>query len=158
MKHPALCHLLFPLLLPSFSYISNSEFLDSIIKQNDQLQEKILPIKIQVTNKYAFGILDGDIWNIDFKEMISNINSSFIGNTVEDYIVEESWYFDNDVKINEETNMFDHLHIFLLNSYRGSIHKLIKGIIADFNNEHNLEHIQNLIKWNISENYRIKSF
>ncbi|PKK59825.1 hypothetical protein RhiirC2_719550 [Rhizophagus irregularis] len=84
MKHPVLCHLLFPL----FSNIPSSGFWDSVmencrekcldhLKQYDQLPKKYfnLPNNIRAASKYAFGILDGDVCKIDLEKLISNVNS-----------------------------------------------------------------------------------
>jgi hypothetical protein len=148
MKNSAL---LFSLLFPLF--ISSSKFWDYItknywkkwlgnLKQDDQLPEEFTFDKIQATNEYTFGILDGNVWKIDFEEMKSNVNSLFNEKIVENYMIneEEDWYFDNDVKINE-----DYSHILLLNSYKDTIHELFQEAISTFEPHYDQELSQNLI-------------
>ncbi|GET00516.1 hypothetical protein GLOIN_2v1768207 [Rhizophagus clarus] len=175
MKNLVLHHLLlplFPLLFPLFSNVPNNEFWGSVIsviencegkylinsKQFNRLPEILLPNNIRVTCKYAFGILEGDIWMIDIKKVISNINYLFkssdeLNNANFDEIF-ENLYFDNDNQLNIPFNLQD----------INFIPKLFEEAMVDKNKIKNekleLELTQNLIKWEISsylhDNYNIK--
>ncbi|CAB5194031.1 unnamed protein product [Rhizophagus irregularis] len=76
--------LLFPLLLPLFNNIQSSEFWDAIIKDSkslghlkhyEQLPKEFLPNNIQVTSKFVFGILDGDVWMNDLEKVMLNMDT-----------------------------------------------------------------------------------
>jgi hypothetical protein len=154
MKRPDLCSQLFPLLLPLFSNISCNEFWDFMEnyweKYSDRLKQilkKSLPSNIRAANnKYAFRILDGDIWKINLKINSDKLNNVNFDENCMSY-EEENWYFDSNVKINEKTNektnkIYDLLHILLPNSYMDAVFENLKSI-----DELPLE--KNLIKWEV---------
>jgi hypothetical protein len=135
---------LFPLLFPLFSNIPSSGFWDIIMKdskslrnlKHEQLPKELLPNNIRVLSKYAFGILDGDVWRIDLEKVKSNIDSLFkssdeLNNSNFDEI-SENWYeyFGNRFKDKKET--YDHLIILLLNPYKETINELFKDPVNEF--------------------------
>ncbi|PKY29472.1 hypothetical protein RhiirB3_391843 [Rhizophagus irregularis] len=153
MKHPVLCHLLFPL----FSNIPSSGFWDSVmencrekcldhLKQYDQLPKKYfnLPNNIRAASKYAFGILDGDVCKIDLEKLISNVNSLLknsdeLNNSDSNDMIGH-WYFDNDFKINKKTYAYEHLNVHLFNSYiMDTIHALFQEVIPDSGHKERIE-------------------
>ncbi|GBC05945.1 hypothetical protein RclHR1_06520001 [Rhizophagus clarus] len=152
-EHPALCTQLFPLIFPLFGDISSNDFLDSFTKNywkrcleshlnpNDHLPEKF-PDNIRATKKYALRVLDGDIWNIDFEELITKIN---LLPKNSDMVNEDNF------KTNEKASkMYDYLHILLLNSYMETIRKLFQKANQEFVTQ---EFGDNLVKWRINFNY-----
>jgi hypothetical protein len=64
---------------------------------------------IQTTDKYAFGILDGNVWKIELENYISKIKQH------------------SDIKINEGT--YEHLNSYLFNTYENKMHKLFKEVL-----------------------------
>ncbi|GET02375.1 hypothetical protein GLOIN_2v1790296 [Rhizophagus clarus] len=146
---------LFPLLFPLFSNIPNSEFWDSIMKDKKEIylsqsekynqSPKMLPDNIQVTDKYIFGILDGNIWKFDLEKMISNIKTyDDLNNGNSDNIIQYC-YFDN----NNQSHVID------------TIHKLFKEVLLDTKEIKKLKLSHNLIKWKISideENIQLQVF
>ncbi|RGB32851.1 hypothetical protein C1646_743692 [Rhizophagus diaphanus] len=146
MKLPVLCPLLFPL----FSNIPSSGFWDSImencrekcldhLKQYDQLPKKYfnLPNSIRAASKYAYGILDGNVFKIDLEKLISNVNSLLKNsdelNNSESNDIVGYWYFDNDFKINKKTyETYETLNVHLLSSYiMDTVHALFQEVIPD---------------------------
>ncbi|RGB23425.1 hypothetical protein C1646_774511 [Rhizophagus diaphanus] len=122
-KHTVLFFLLFPLLFSLISKLQSNE-LQNLIKEN-------------WFNKY------GEIWVTNLEKMISSENFLFIDEIVKNcknclISEEESWYFDNEVKTNEEINKTynDHLNILLFsNSYMDTIYKLFNEVILNFNSK-----------------------
>ncbi|GBB86746.1 hypothetical protein RclHR1_13150002 [Rhizophagus clarus] len=153
IKHPVLCPLLFPLLFPLSDNISSSKFWEkclSHLRQSDQLPKKLFQDNIQITNKYAFGILDGNIWKIDLEKIKSNMNTLYknsdeLNNSNSDEII-KNWYFDNETF---ETD--DRLSIILSNPYSHMdiIHALFQEVLSDYEYKEELEVIQNLIRWRV---------
>ncbi|CAB5378600.1 unnamed protein product [Rhizophagus irregularis] len=97
--------LLFPLLLPLFNNIQSSEFCDAIIKDSkslghlkhyEQLPKEFLPNNIQVTSKFVFGILDGDVWMNDLEKVMLNMDTllkssdELVNNNFDEII--DNWY------------------------------------------------------------------
>jgi hypothetical protein len=123
-------------------------------RQYNQSQKKSLPDNIVIANKYAYGILDGDVWKIDLEEIKSNlfktpnINGKGVENSI-NLTNEEEMYFYNDVKINKETNeMHNHLYIPFLDLYmniKHTIHELFEAAESNFDPNINQELNQNLI-------------
>ncbi|PKK61670.1 hypothetical protein RhiirC2_791467 [Rhizophagus irregularis] len=102
IKHPVLYSLLRPLLFSLLSNIPRKGFLNSMM---DHLPKKhfYLPNTIRTTSKYAFGILDGDVWKINLEKMELNIsflikNSNELNNVNNSDEIVENWYFE----INED--------------------------------------------------------
>jgi hypothetical protein len=154
MKHPVLCPLLFPLLFPLFSNILSSEFWEECkgkclehLNQYDRLPKEFFQNNIRATSKYAFGILNGDVWKIDLKKMISNIHSLFKNfNESNDGNPDEN--VDNHFKIDKETyKTYNHLYT-LFNPYADTINALIQEV-GDRKVKNKLESIQNLTKWEV---------
>jgi hypothetical protein len=158
VSYPLLFPLLFPLLLPLFSNMPSSGFWDAIMKDSkslrhskhfDQLPKEYLPNNIRVLKrKYAFGILDGDVWRIDLEKVKTNMESLFkssdelnISNFDE---ISENWYeyFGNRYKYKKET--YDHLIILSLNPYKETIKELFKDSRSEFYGE---KEFKNLIRW-----------
>ncbi|GET00465.1 hypothetical protein GLOIN_2v1874127 [Rhizophagus clarus] len=177
-KHPVLCFLLFPLLLPLLNdnIPSSNGYWGTIMRNRRKKFWSKLQISnnIKATNKYIFGALDADIWKIDLKEIIQNITSSyknfnelnsdnpgelnfdeFIENSM--VIKEEILYFDNDFKFDEKINMvYDHLHVLLLNSYTETIRVLSQDIDSNVLETRNVFE-QNSIKWHIYNSHQEKT-
>jgi hypothetical protein len=130
------------------------------LKENDKIQKeyktKNLPAHLCISNlcittKYAFGFLDNYVWKIELKEEISKMNFS-LKNSNEIAEDCESWYFDDDVKINKETyETYDCLKIHNLvdDPYMDAIRALFQEVISNYTYEDKLELAQNLIKWEI---------
>ncbi|PKC75178.1 hypothetical protein RhiirA1_528991 [Rhizophagus irregularis] len=99
-------HGLFPSLPLLFPLLS-SKIQDSIIGANYEI--------IETTEKYAFGMLDDNVWKIKLEEDISKINFSSQ---------------DSDVQIIEDSNdHFDeHLNINIFNLHMGKIHDLFQKV------------------------------
>ncbi|PKC75174.1 hypothetical protein RhiirA1_528989 [Rhizophagus irregularis] len=112
-------------LLPSLFPLLSSNTQDSIIKHcweeclnRLRLKGKILqnlPSSVQTTDKYAFGILDGDVWKIKLEENIPKINFSSQN---------------SDVQVIEDINdHFDeYLNINLFKSYMNKIRELFQEV------------------------------
>ncbi|PKK68917.1 hypothetical protein RhiirC2_832902 [Rhizophagus irregularis] len=71
---------------------------------------------IQITDEYAFGILDGSVWKIELENHISKIKLSFQDSDIKN--------FNN--KINEGT--YKHLNIYLFNIYKDKMHELFQEV------------------------------
>ncbi|UZO16192.1 uncharacterized protein OCT59_007581 [Rhizophagus irregularis] len=99
-------HGLFPSLPLLFPLLS-SKIQDSIIGANYEI--------IETTEKYAFGMLDDNVWKIKLEEDISKINFPSQ---------------DSDVQIIEDSNdHFDeHLNINIFNPHMGKIHDLFQKV------------------------------
>ncbi|GES90191.1 hypothetical protein GLOIN_2v1874127 [Rhizophagus clarus] len=160
---------LFPSLFPLSSNVLNSKFWNSVIEnckekylshseQTNQIQEMFLSNNIRVTSKFAFEILDGDVWKIDLGEVLSNINSLFntsdeLNNGNHDEII-ENLHIDNDNQLTIGT--------FNLSSHdMDIIHKLFEvKDDEEVKKDEKLKLTQNLIKWEISsyfsDNYKIR--
>jgi hypothetical protein len=147
MKRLVLCPLLFPLLSNIYSngFITKNCW-KKCSKQNDQLpKNEFFPNDIRTTNKYAFGILDGDTWKIDLEEMISNINSN--SNELNNDNSDKS-------KSSNLDEIFDQLHINLQNSYMNTIKELfeeLEHISSEYIYDSD-DSVQKFIKWRIINN------
>jgi hypothetical protein len=147
--------LLFPLLLPLFNNIPSNGFWDSIMKDSkslrhskhyDQLSKEFLPNNIQVTSKFVFGILDGDVWMIDLEKVKLNMDS---------LLKSPDEYSGNHFE--SEKEMYDYLIILLLNPYKETLNELFQEVtyndILDVTDEHHEQEFENQIKWKIGFNY-----
>ncbi|UZO16201.1 uncharacterized protein OCT59_007590 [Rhizophagus irregularis] len=112
-------------LLPSLLPLLSSKTLNPIMEycwekcltrlglKDENLQT--LPSNFQTTDKYAFGILDGNVWKIKLEENISKINFSSQNSDVQ--VIEDSNdYFD------------EHLNINLFKSYMDEIRELFQKL------------------------------
>ncbi|CAB4429415.1 unnamed protein product [Rhizophagus irregularis] len=89
------------------------ECLNRLGLKNENLQN--FPSSIQTTDKYAFGILDGDVWKVKLEEIIPKINFSPQNSDVQ--VIEDSNdYFD------------EHLNINLFKSYVDEIRELFQKV------------------------------
>src|SRR5437763_1958363 len=156
MNHPVLYPIL-PFLSSFFMEYYWIECLDRL-KNNNQLpmeyQTENSPI-VQITTKYAFGILDGYVWKVKFGEKSSKKNLSFQNS--DDVI--ENWYdcFDYHLKkINKET--YDHLNIHLYMDTMNSMYEWFVKETTSCSEERKAttktaitsdELTTNLIKWKI---------
>ncbi|PKK63919.1 hypothetical protein RhiirC2_869542 [Rhizophagus irregularis] len=152
MKLTGSSNLLLPLL-------NNSEIWNSIMKhywekrlkhseQNNELSKEYrtesLPNQIQITNEYAFRVINGYVWKIKLEnsdEILENLNKYFNNNN---NIVKESY----------ET--YERLAIHLFNSHINIKYEDISTEKFKFKEENQepIELSQNLIKWNIKINYK----
>jgi hypothetical protein len=154
-----------PLISLLFSNAQNSSKLwDSIMKdckekylnqsdqsdQSDQLS--IMSLPNNSIRKYAFEILGGDIWKIDFDKVISNIislfkNSDELDNSNSNETI-KNLYFDIDNQLNS------------FNLHNIDISKLFEEVISNNITSKQIELTQNLIKWEViskfSDNYNIE--
>ncbi|PKC71611.1 hypothetical protein RhiirA1_438775 [Rhizophagus irregularis] len=96
------------------------------LSQNEN-QSKNLPIHPFLFDiKYAFGILNGYVWQFKLEETILKMNSSL--NESNNEIIESLDY--DSKKINKES--YEHLNIHLFDSYMGSIHESFKEIVSEY--------------------------
>ncbi|PKY21454.1 hypothetical protein RhiirB3_470328 [Rhizophagus irregularis] len=141
--------LLFPLLLPLFNNIQSSEFWDAIIKDSkslghlkhyEQLPKEFLPNNIQVTSKFVFGILDGDVWMNDLEKVMLNMDTllkssdELVNNNFDEII--DNWYEYSGNHFKSEKEMYDYLIILLLNPYKETLDGLFKKVIRQLNNQY----------------------
>ncbi|POG63095.1 hypothetical protein GLOIN_2v1689762 [Rhizophagus irregularis DAOM 181602=DAOM 197198] len=96
------------------------------LSQNEN-QSKNLPIHPFLFDiKYAFGILNGYVWQFKLEETILKMNSSL--NESNNEIIESLDY--DSKKINKES--YEHINIHLFDSYMGSIHESFKEIVSEY--------------------------
>ncbi|GBC33614.2 hypothetical protein GLOIN_2v823409 [Rhizophagus irregularis DAOM 181602=DAOM 197198] len=141
--------LLFPLLLPLFNNIQSSEFWDAIIKDSkslghlkhyEQLPKEFLPNNIQVTSKFVFGILDGDVWMNDLEKVMLNMDTllkssdELVNNNFDEII--DNWYEYSGNHFKSKKEMYDYLIILLLNPYKETLDGLFKKVIRQLNNQY----------------------
>ncbi|RGB26340.1 hypothetical protein C1646_746890 [Rhizophagus diaphanus] len=151
MKLTGSSNLLLPLL-------NNSEIWNSIMKhywekrlkhseQNNELSKEYrtesLPNQIQITNEYAFRVINGYVWKIKLEnsdEILENLNN----------------YFDNNNNILKESyETYERLAIHLFNSHMNIKYEDISTEKFKFKeNQEPIELSQNLIKWKIKINYK----
>ncbi|PKY42634.1 hypothetical protein RhiirA4_456466 [Rhizophagus irregularis] len=157
--------LLFPLLLPLFNNIQSSEFWDAIMKDSkslghlkhyDQLSKEFLPSNIQVTSKFVFGILDGDVWMNDLEKVMLNMDTllkssdELVNNNFDEII--DNWYEYSGNHFKSEKEMYDYLIILLLNPYKETLNELFQKVIRQLNNHYepddfNEQEFKNLFRW-----------
>ncbi|GES87525.1 hypothetical protein GLOIN_2v1874143 [Rhizophagus clarus] len=139
MKHIDLS--LYPLLLTLFDH--NNKIWDSIMKYywkvrldhlnllSNEYRPEILPNNIQITTKYAYGILNKNLLKIKFEEKLSLENYDKLGNE-NDRMIMESWnlYLNSDERDETEKikDIFKHLKILLFNPYKDTLRALFRGV------------------------------
>jgi len=118
---------LYPLLLTLFDH--NSEIWNSIMKyywkvcldhlkkNSKECQTEILPNNIQITTKYAFGILNEHVWKIKFKENLLLENYNKLSNENDKTII-ECWnlYLNSDER--DEAEKIKDTFRYLFNPYK----------------------------------------
>jgi hypothetical protein len=157
---------LYPLLLTLFD--RDSEIWNSIMKYYwkvclgsskwKEYQPGVLPDNIQITTKYAFGILYDDFLKIEFKEKLSLENYDKFSNE-HDRTINECWnmYLDSDERddVNKIKDTFKHLKILLFNSYKDILCELfreVKKVMDDVSPDDYQISEYNTIKWRIRIN------
>ncbi|GBB98779.1 hypothetical protein RclHR1_03320005 [Rhizophagus clarus] len=123
ISYACLTHLLIPLLNDS------KEFLD-LLKGKGQLlleyKNECFPDNFLTTTKYVFGFLDGRIWKVELEEILEKMNLT--SENLDE--INEEWYFDNDLNINDEViETYDYLNINLLNSQMDTVRELYQESI-----------------------------
>jgi hypothetical protein len=111
--------------------------LDYLNHLSNEYQSEILPNNIQITTKYAYGILNKNFLRIKFEEKLSLENYDKLSDD-NDKIIIKSWniYLNSDERDESEKikDTFKHLKILLFNPYKDTLRILfreIKKVIND---------------------------
>ncbi|PKY52182.1 hypothetical protein RhiirA4_469660 [Rhizophagus irregularis] len=127
---------------------------------SNKYQSEILPNNIQITNKYAYGILNKSFLKIKIEEKLSLEDYDKLSDENDKNII-ECWniYLNSDGRDDTEKikDTFKHLKILLFNPYKDTLRALFREVkkvvfLNGYTSKYEDELIHNNIKWKIRIN------